>query len=187
MWMEDEQALVEDVLRGDSDSLEPLLRPYRQGMLTMAYRMAGNMEAAKEICQEAVIKVFSYLESYKKEKSFKSWLYRIVMNAAHDYMRREAKHQLVFEAHEDRMGDVTQNPEQKYLLKEIRDNVRRCLAHLTPKERAVFLLRDAQGLSIKETAEALGLSSLSIRTHLSRARTKIRSQFEKISTGDRKE
>lgn len=187
MWMENEQALVEDVLSGNSDSLEPLLRPYRQGMLTMAYRMAGNLEAAKEICQEALIKVFRYLGSYKEGKSFKSWLYRIVMNSAHDYMRREAKHSHVFDAHEDYIGDETQNPEKKYLHKEIRDIVQKCLEHLTPKERAVFMLRDAQGLCIKEAAQALGCSSASVRTHISRARAKVRSQFEKIHLGEKEE
>lgn len=185
--MENEQALVEDVLRGNSDSLEPLLRPYRQGMLTTAYRMTGNLEAAREVCQETVIKVFRYLDSYKRGMSFKSWLYRIVMNSAYDYMRREAKHSRIFETHENQMREETQNPEKKYLRKEIRDKVGECLEHLTPKERAVFLLRDAQGLTVNEAAQVLGSSSLSIRTHLSRARSKIRSQFEKIYTGERKE
>ena len=72
------------------------------------------------------------------------------------------------------------NPEKKFLNQEIKEKIQSCLHILSPKERAVFLLRDGEGLSIKEASMVLGSSSISIRTHLSRARQKIRARFEKI-------
>jgi len=183
--MKDEQRLIEDVLMGKHESFEPLLRPYRQGMLNMAYRMTGNLEEAKEVCQEAVFKVFRYLKTFKKGKSFKSWLYRVVMNSAYDRLRQEARHSNTAGASDTSFPDETHNPEKRYLELEIKEKIRASFRLLTPKEKSVFLLRDGEGMSIRETSEVLGCSSLSVRTHLSRARAKIRMEFARVYRLDR--
>ncbi len=72
MWMKNDDDLVGEVLKGDQSSFERLLRPHRQGLLNMAYRMTGNFEEAKEICQEALIKIYKYLYRFEKGRSFKS-------------------------------------------------------------------------------------------------------------------
>ncbi|MQY57538.1 hypothetical protein GH140_05010, partial [bacterium] len=66
MWMKNDDDLVGEVLKGDQSSFELLLRPHRQGLLNMAYRMTGNFEEAKEICQEALIKIYKYLYRFEK-------------------------------------------------------------------------------------------------------------------------
>jgi RNA polymerase sigma-70 factor (ECF subfamily) len=178
--MKNEDELVEDILRGDCGSFEILLRPYRQGLLSMAYRMSGDWEEAKEICQEAVIKVFKHLHKFKKGKSFKSWLYSIAVNSAHDFLRRKKKYQGLIESQKSLMLDTGPDPEKLLMDKEVKAKIEFCLQRLSPKEKAVFLLRDGEGFSVKEASEVLGCSSMSVRTHLSRARQKIRERFEKI-------
>ncbi len=187
MWMKNEDELVGEVLKGDQSSFELLLRPYRLGLLNMAYRMTGNREEAKEICQDALMKVYRYLHRYERGKSFKSWVYKITMNSAYDFLRKKKKSEDIIERHKGLLPAASPNPEQQFLNREIRSKIESCLQNLSPKEKAVFLLRDGDGFSVEETSEILKCSSLSVRTHLSRARKKIRAQFEKLNLAFKKE
>lgn len=187
MWMKNEDELVEAVLRGDHSSFEPLLRPYRKGLLNMAYRMTGNIEEAKEACQETLIRVFKYLDKFKKGKSFKNWIYKIAMNSIYDFLRQKKKYEDIVENQKRMTVSPIFDPEKKLLNKEIKTKIENCLRYLSPKEKAVFLLRDEEGFTVKEASKILGCSSLSVRTHLSRARQKIRAKFEKLYALDNRE
>ena len=187
MWMKNEDELVKAVLQGDHGSFEPLLRPYRRGLLNMAYRMTGNSEEAKEVCQEALIRIFRYLNKFKKGRSFKNWIYKIVVNASYDFLRGKKKYEEIVENQKKLTLSSVSDPEKQLLNKEIKGKIETCLQRLSPKEKAVFLLRDEEGFSIDETSKILGCSSLSVRTHLSRARQKIRAQFGKLYTLDNRE
>ena len=187
MWMKNEDDLVGEVLEGDQSSFELLLRPHRQGLLNMAYRMTGNFEEAKEICQEALIKIYKYFHRFERERNFKSWIYKITMNSAYDFLRKKKKAGDIIESQKRHTLSVSPDPEQQFLNKEIGSKIESCLRNLSPKEKAVFLLRDGDGFSVEETSKILKCSSLSVRTHLSRARKKIRSQFEKANLGFNKE
>ena len=178
--MKNEDELVEEAAQGDSASFELLLRPYRQGLLNMAFRMTGDLEEAKEICQEALLKVFRYLRKFKKGKSFKNWLYSIATNSAYDFLRRKKRYENVIENQKNSLSTADLDPERQLMNRETKAKIEYCLRNLSPKEKAVFLLRDGEGFSVKEAAEILRCSSMSIRAHLSRARQKIREQFEKI-------
>jgi len=178
--MKNEDELVEEAAQGDSASFELLLRPYRQGLLNMAFRMTGDLEEAKEICQEALLKVFRYLHKFKKGKSFKNWLYSIVTNSAYDFLRGKKRYENIIESQRNLLSTAGLDPERKLMNRETKAKIEFCLQSLSPKEKAIFLLRDGEGFSIEEASRILGCSSMSVRTHLSRARQKIREQFEKI-------
>ena len=179
--MNKEENLIRVALEGDVTAFEQLLLPYRQRILTLAFRMTGNMEDSREVSQEAVLKIYRYLHSYKPGLSFKNWLYKTVVNASNDFLRKRGRQMDIIEKHKDPVRTVGRDtPEKRYMHLEIREKIRQCLSWLSPRERAVYLLRDAEGMSIKETCLVLGVSSSSVRTHLSRARRKIRSRFEEI-------
>lgn len=180
MWMKNEYELVVEVLEGNHGSFELLLQPYRKGILNMAYRMTGNVEEAKEVCQEVLIKIYRHLDKFKKGKSLKSWIFSITMNATYDFLRKKKKYKDLVEKQKSLPVGTGLDPEKKLVNKEIKEKIDTCLWTLSPKEKSVFLLRDGEGFSVKETSKILGCSSLSVRTHLSRARQKIRTQFEKI-------
>ena len=180
--MKKEEDLITEVLGGQNDSFEPLLSPYRQGMLNMAYRMSGNIEEAKEICQEATVKIYKYLGSFKREKSFKNWLYKTVVNCSYDFLKKKNRYDVMISEQKMRFFIDSNNPEKNYSNLEIKEKIQNCLRILSPKEKAVFLLRDAEGFSINETSQILGSSSNSIRTHLSRARQKLRKEFMRCSS-----
>jgi RNA polymerase sigma-70 factor (ECF subfamily) len=180
LWMTNEEELIKAALQGDEDAFERLLYPYRNNMLNLSYRMLGNLEDAKEVCQEAVLKIFRYLKRYKKGKSFKNWIYKIVVNASNDFLRKKRKHQDILAMKKNVIDDLSANPETQFLNKEVGEKIAHCLEGLSPKEKTVFLLRDVEGLSVREAAGVLGASSVSVRTHLSRARQKLRNQLEKL-------
>jgi len=187
MEMKSEDELVEEVLCGNHSSFELLLEPYRQGLLSMAYRLTGNLEEAKEVCQEALIKVYRHLSRFKKGRSFKSWIYRITVNSAYDSLRKKKKYEDLVESQKKVGLSAGHDPERQLMNTEIKAKIETCLKDLSPKEKATFLLRDGEGFSIQEASEILKCSSISIRTHLSRARKKIREQFEKINFAETKE
>ncbi|NIM92038.1 MAG: sigma-70 family RNA polymerase sigma factor [Candidatus Aminicenantes bacterium] len=178
--MKSEEELVEESLNGNHASFELLLRPYRQGILNMAVRMTGNTEDAKEVCQEAIIKVYKYLKNFRKGQSFRNWFLKILVNSSYDFLRKRKKSAEIIERQMNMGLPRNSDVEQKFLQSEIREKIQVCLQDLTPKEKSTFLLRDQEGYSIQETSEVLGVSTGSVRTHLSRARRKIRRRFQKI-------
>lgn len=177
MWMKSEDELVEDTLRGDQRSFELLLHPHRQGILNMAYRATGDLEEAKEICQEALIRIYRYLGKFKKGRSFKSWIYKITVNSTYDFLRKKKKYEDLLESQKSLAVSTGHGPEEQLIDKEIKLKIETSLQTLSPKEKIIFLLRDGEGFSIKETSDVLGCSSISVRAHLSRARRKIREKF----------
>jgi RNA polymerase sigma-70 factor (ECF subfamily) len=179
MWMKDEDKLVEEILQGNHSSFELLVQPYRQGYLNMAYRITGNREEAMEISQDTLLKIFKYLKSYKKGRSFKTWSYKILLNTSYDFLKEKKKFKQVIDSQKG--GAIYASPEfeNKVWKDQMKQKIQGMLDVLSPKEKAVFLLRDSEGLSVKEASLVLGCSPISVRTHLSRARQKIKNHFER--------
>jgi RNA polymerase sigma-70 factor (ECF subfamily) len=183
---EKEARLVELVLGGRKEAFEPLVTPYRTLLLTMAYRLCRNIEEAREISQETLMRAFRYLGSFDKKRSFKNWLLQIEMNVWRTLGERAADEETLREL-------VTRNtpedPQERLAAKEAREKLFSCLDGLSPREREVFLLRDIEGRSVKETAGVLRTSAISVRVHLSRARDKIRElikeRFPELLEGQR--
>jgi RNA polymerase sigma-70 factor (ECF subfamily) len=170
---ETEKELVAMVLAGRSEAFEPLVTPYRESLLALAFRLTRNRKDAKEVAQEALIRAFRHLGHYDTSRNFRNWLFQIAANQARDRIRQKRKEaDIVEEAGcELATGDA---PESGRSVQEFRSDLETCLAALSPREREVFVLRDFEELDIRETARALGCSSVSVRVHLSSARRKIR-------------
>lgn len=163
--------MVELVLGGQTEAFEPLVTPYRRLLLTLAYRLCGNTEEAKEISQETLLRAFRYLGSFDRKRSFKNWLLQIEMNVWRTLGARTVDEGTLREL---AARNTQEDPQEKLAGKEAREKLLACLDGLSPREREVFLLRDIEGRSVKETAEVLRISPISVRVHLSRARDKIR-------------
>jgi RNA polymerase sigma-70 factor (ECF subfamily) len=170
---ETEKELVAMILSGRSEAFEPLVAPYRQSLLALAFRLTRNWEDAREVAQEALLRAFKHLARYDTSRSFRNWLFQIAANEARDRLRRSRKEaDMVGQA--GRELAPADDPEAGREAREVRSDVEKCLSVLGPREREVFILRDLQELDIKETAWALGCSSISVRVNLSSARRKIR-------------
>lgn len=168
-----ERELVEMVLSGRLEAFEPLVLPYRAALVGLACRLLGDREEAVEAAQDALFKAFRYLARFDASRSFRNWLFRIVVNEARDRARRRSRERttagllIAFER-------PASDPEDLRRDREFRDGILKCLDVLTPHEREVFTLRDLEDLNVKETAGVLGCSNVSVRVSLSSARRKIR-------------
>lgn len=145
----------------------------------MAYRMTSNIEEAKEICQESFMRAFKYLRRYDPNKSFKNWLYQISINVTNDFLRKKKKSNVMLYAQGSHPSPEI-DPEERHLKKEFKEKILDCVKELSPKEKNIFLLRDIEGFNIKETADILNCSEMSVRFYLSSARKKIRDAFLRI-------
>jgi RNA polymerase sigma-70 factor (ECF subfamily) len=170
---ETEKELVEMVLSGRSEAFEPLVTPYRQPLLAVAYRLTRDWEEAKEVAQEALLRAFKYLGRYDTSRSFRNWLFQIAANEARDRLRKRRREaDAAVEAGRESIRN--QGPESGRRAREFRSDIDNCLSVLSAREREVFVLRDLEDLNIKETAGILGISSVSVRVNLSSARRKVR-------------
>ncbi len=170
---ETEKELVAMVLSGRTEAFEPLVSPFRQPLLALAFRLTRNREDALEIAQESLLRAFRSLRRYDVSRSFRNWLFQIAANEARDRFRKGAREKAAFN---DIVGraPAAADPEAGCEKQELRSNIMRSLDALSPREREVFVLRDLEELDIKATALALGCSSVSVRVSLSSARRKIR-------------
>jgi RNA polymerase sigma-70 factor (ECF subfamily) len=170
---ETEKELVEMVLAGRTEAFDPLVSPYRHSLLALTSRLTGNVEDGKEIAQEALFRAFRFLSRFDTSRSFRNWLYQIAVNAARDRTRKKRRESVLIEEAKS-ITPESPDPGRDCAAREVRSGLMKCLTSLTSRERDVFILRDIEDLNIKETAAALGCSSVSVRVHLSSARRKMR-------------
>jgi RNA polymerase sigma-70 factor (ECF subfamily) len=176
---EREKKLVERVLSGDQGAFAPLVEPYRDRLLGLAYRFTRDPEDAREVAQETLLRSFKYLGTFDVEKSFKSWLFQILVHAARNYGAKRSRESSLARSEPAREAALAtaSGPEKGHEDVQLRSKLMDCLDVLTPRERDVFLLRDLEDLNVEETAAALRSSSISVRVHLSAARKKIRKRI----------
>ena len=170
---EKENTLVEMVLAGKLEAFDPLVTPYRRALLSLAFRLTKNWEDAKEVAQETLLRAFKYLSHFDRKRSFKNWLFQILVNAARNFQKKS----LPLDRGDSTSSELAASnsgPDERHLREELKSQLLECLTGLSRKEKEIFLLRDIEELSIKETAEVLGASSISVRVHLSAARKKIK-------------
>ncbi len=181
MTREQEAAVIQAVLDGDVNAYEALVKEYEKNVYNLALRMTGNSEDAADMAQEAFIKAYNSLTAFRGDSKFSVWLYRIVSNVCLDFLRSRSRKQTVSLSTENDDGeeveldiaDETHSPEQLLDRSLTRDAVRRGLAALPPDHREILLLREIQGLSYEEIADALGLEAGTVKSRIFRARKKL--------------
>ena len=181
MTREQEAAVIQSVLDGDVNAFETLVKEYEKNVYNLALRMTGNSEDAADMSQEAFIKAYNSLSSFRGDSKFSVWLYRIVSNVCLDYLRSRTRKPTVSLSTENDDGeeveldiaDESQSPELLLDRSLTRDAVRRGLAALPPDHREILLLREIQGLSYEEIAAVLGLEAGTVKSRIFRARKKL--------------
>lgn len=181
MTREEEAGIIERVQNGDADAFEGLVTAYERNVYNLALRMTGNSEDAADMSQEAFLKAYNSLQSFRGESKFSVWLYRIVSNVCLDFLRRKSRRQAVSLSMEDEGGeevqlelpDESQSPETLLERSMTREAVRRGLEALPAEQRQILLLREIQGLSYDEIALALELETGTVKSRIFRARKRL--------------
>ncbi|HEX8882331.1 MAG TPA: sigma-70 family RNA polymerase sigma factor, partial [Candidatus Acidoferrum sp.] len=181
---------------GDRESLAKLLLPYGGGLYRGALRVTRNPADAEDVRQEAFLKVIRRLDQFagarsrdEKRDDFHAWVSRIGTNASIDLIRKRRDGKLFSleeptGTSEDTVGSHLaaryDSPEERFARREMRKRMADSIRQLAPELRHVCLLRDVLEYSTQEVAERLGVSSLTVRLRLFRARRRLR---EKLSLG----
>ena len=173
-------SLIERAKAGESAAFEQLVDHHQRKVLSTAWRMLGNREDARDAAQEVFLRVHKYLKSFRTDQEFGGWLYRIIVNVCRDHARKHGnRHQFAsFESERDAGAFEElvskEDVETNAIRSQERALVAEALATLSNKERAALVLRDLEGLSTKEVAQALGSTQTTVRTQISSARAKIK-------------
>lgn len=181
----DEQALIRAAQQGDQDAFGQLVRAYDQSVLRLAMNLLRSAEDAQDVYQEAFLRVYRNLNSFRFDCAFHTWLYRIVTNLCLDQMRKRKVRKEESSQVEgtdgllDRMDAVQESraesdPQRSMLSGQLRDRIGKALAELTARERMVFELRHYQGLKLKNIGEVLGTTEEAAKNCLFRATQKMR-------------
>src|ERR1700740_2247459 len=184
----DELALVQAAKGGDVSAFEGLVRRYDRNVFRIAQHITQNREDAEDVVQDAFLKAYSNLDQFQGQSKFYTWLVRIAVNEALMKLRRRRPERMVsldedVKTEEDsvprEIADWSPNPEQQYTQAELREILSKTIQGLPPGFRTVFVLRDVEGLSTEETAEALGLSVPAVKSRLLRARLQLRERLSR--------
>ena len=166
----DETRLVQQAQRGDRDAFCELVHLYRERVIDVVYRMCGDPALAEDAAQIAFLRAWQRLPEYQPRAAFRSWLYRIAVNAALDMLRRERPTTAVDDL---QLTNSDPQPEAAYEQQEQAALVRRAVLALPEGSRAALVLREYQGLSYREIAETLDISTGTVMSRLNYARTKL--------------
>jgi RNA polymerase sigma-70 factor, ECF subfamily len=194
---DDDLSLVRASKSGDVAAFEQLVERYDRKLLRIAQNLMHNREDAEEVVQETFLKAFQHMGQFRGDAKFSTWLIRIAMNQALMMLRklrsgREVSIDKDFQSEEDNLpidvADWAPNPEELYGAAELREILRDRLKQLHPRLRVVFVLRDIEGLSVQQTAEALNLSVAAVKARSWRARSQLRERLSKyFRTNDTEE
>ena len=177
----DDAVLIERCRAGDLAAFEPLVQKYRQRVYRLAYNVLRDPEEAWDVAQDAFIRAFQALASFRGDSAFYTWLFRIVMNVARDRARQHAARGRAFgterveEADWDRaLTDHGTTPDTHAAEVEERERINRALATLSEPHRAIIMLSDLEGLSYREIAEVLNIPMGTVMSRLHNARRRLR-------------
>ena len=190
----DDRTLIERAQAGDRPAFELLVQRYDRQVLRLALNVLGSAEDARDVYQEAFLKIYRNLYRFRFECAFYTWIYRIVTNICLDHLRRRRSHPeeqppllRAVSSEERRDGDffdrqqgtgAHSDPERQVLGQEIGRKVEAALQALSPRERMVFEMRHYEGMKLRAIGEALGTTEETVKNSLFRATRKLRTQLE---------
>jgi RNA polymerase sigma-70 factor (ECF subfamily) len=175
--------LVHATREGDMSAFEQLVLRYDRKLFRIAQNITHNREDSEDAVQESFLKAFQCLDGFREQAQFSTWIYRIVVNVCLMKLRTRNRSKEVALEDDSQNGegvvpldvaDWAPNPEELFQTSELRNILTKGLHRLSPVFRAVFVLRDIEGLSIADTAEVVGVSSSAVKARLFRARARLR-------------
>ncbi len=183
----DELQVIRQAREGDQEAFEELVRLKRDKVFWVAYQVVGREEDARDISQNVFLRVWRSLDKYDENYAFNTWLHTITVRLAIDFIRRQGRKQaLTDEFDETQPGSAAgarspELPEQERQLQteEIQRIFNKLARYLTERQRSIFVLREFQGLSMKEIAGIVGCRESTVRNHMFQARSVLRDKLKR--------
>lgn len=182
-----DQAVVERVIKGDVDAFSILVNRYQDRIYSVALNYVGNPEDAIDVTQDAFLKAYTKLRTFDSASAFYTWLYRIAINAAIDFLRKrksrpaESLDDEKFSeiGYEPASIDPSADPERVAVRAEQARLLKKAISSLSEKLRTAIILHDVEGLSQEEVAEILKIPVGTVKSRVSRARFELRNLLRK--------
>lgn len=175
--------LVERCLEGDEEACEALVRRYQDRVFSLVYSIIGGTDQVEDIAQEAFLKAFRSLKSFRGGSSFYTWLYRITVNTALNALRSKGRRQ---EASLEDLGgleflvDPDVGPAESAARRQLASRVREAIDRLDEQYRTIVYLRELEDLSYEEIAEVVELPVGTVKSRLFRARQHLKELLEDL-------
>jgi RNA polymerase sigma-70 factor, ECF subfamily len=186
----DDTDLVDRVRAGDTTAYRGLVERYQNRVYSLVYGMVRDREEARDLTQEAFIKAYRNLAGFRQDASFHTWLFRIAMNVTIDHIRkhqkfRTAEYDDTLDHDEQAMDTweadhLKRSPTRDHERQRLYDRIMAALQHLSPEHRQAVLLREIEGLSYKEIAEAMDIPEGTVMSRLFYARKRLQELLEDL-------
>ncbi|ALS59003.1 RNA polymerase sigma factor RpoE [Pandoraea pneumonica] len=184
-----DQALVERVQKGDKAAFELLVAKYHRKIIRLVSRLVRDHAEVEDVTQEAFIKAYRALPQFRGESAFYTWLYRIAVNTAKNHLATQGRRaptsteanaeEAETFAEADQLRDIN-TPESMLMSKQIAQTVNAAMEALPDELRTAITLREIEGLSYEEIAEAMGCPIGTVRSRIFRAREAIASRLRPL-------
>lgn len=178
--MQEEALLLRRAQKGDAGAFEELMTPYEKKLYALCFRMLGNREDALDCAQDAMLRVWRAIDTYRRQASFQTWVLRIATNACLDFLRKKKVRPAVSLDSMTEAGympedsSVGVDPQASAETAAQKEALAAGIARLPEELRAALVLRDVQGLSYEEVAEVLKAPLGTVKSRINRAREKLR-------------
>jgi RNA polymerase sigma-70 factor (ECF subfamily) len=172
--------LIKKCVDGDLKSFDQLISRYERNAFAMALRYLGNYDDASDVTQEALIKVYKNISKFRFEASFTTWLYRIVINTAKDFLKKKNREKVVSideTQKEFKDENKDQNPQEHTERQEVKSEVHRALDKISENYRMVIVLKDIQGFTYDQISEMLEIPIGTVRSRISRGRVELKKEI----------
>lgn len=164
----DDLALVRGFKRGDEGAFNQLVRRHQQGIYQLCYRMVRNPDDAADLSQDVFVRAYLSVRKFREKSSFRTWIYRIAVNLCINHSRRRSGRKRAVLEHQ------TSNPEQELRRRRIGEAIDAAVRKLPPKQRAVFVMRQYEGMSYEDIAQATKRSVGTLKANYHHAIFKLR-------------
>ena len=187
MTADEEARIVRAAARGDEAAFEKLVLAHQKHVYSLALKLTGSAEDAMDASQDAFLKAFQNLRSFRGESRVSVWLYRLTYNASMDILKKSRRGTLVplpsdEEGAELEIPDPSPTPDEEALRREELEEVREALGQLDEDKRRILLMREYNGMSYQDIARALGLEEGTVKSRLARARAALAEILKKRGT-----
>src|ERR1051326_4075769 len=177
--------LIERARSGDDGAFSQIVQAYRKRILGTIARLIGRPEDVEDVGQEVFLRLYYSLEQLRTPEVFEPWLYRLTVNAAYDYLRRQKRRQ------ESRMSDLSEQPvmmadaaaggeksEEQQRRAKVREQVAALLDKVSEEDRILLTLKEVEGLSLKELQKIYRVNENALKVRLFRARQRVLKAYE---------
>jgi RNA polymerase sigma-70 factor (ECF subfamily) len=185
---QDDAILISRAQNGDLDAFNDLVRRYQNRIYTVSYRLMGDASSAEDATQEAFIKAFRNIDSFRGG-SFEGWLRRIASNTCYDELRKRQRRPITYledMGHEDSDDEAPipsdqPTPEDVAQADALQSAIQRCIQALQDNQKMVMVMSDLEGMPYQEIADALGIAKGTVKSRLSRARLAVKRCLQNVS------